>query len=88
LRRFTRYGPTFEELAALVDRQRLDAVRRTMARIMIRCPKTQRPIPTGIAADPAAYETLTLEGNSVKCPACGETHVWDKKDAFLEGQRD
>jgi hypothetical protein len=55
---------------------------------MIRCPKTQRPIPTGIAADPAAYETLTLEGNSVKCPACGETHVWDKKDAFLEGQRD
>jgi predicted RNA-binding Zn-ribbon protein involved in translation (DUF1610 family) len=52
--------------------------------LMINCPETNIPVPTGIAMSPAALETTNLTGNSFKCPQCGEMHTWRKKDAFHE----
>lgn len=51
---------------------------------MIKCPKTGKPVPTGVVMDAASFATASLTGNRVKCPHCPETHRWDKKDAWLE----
>ena len=55
-----------------------------MAQIMIKCPATQQSISTGMAMDPGTFAVVTLSRNSVQCPRCGQTHTWDKKDAYLE----
>lgn len=55
-------------------------------RLMIRCPKTSKAFPTGIALDPSSYVSLSLENNRSKCPYCGESHTWDKKNTFFESE--
>jgi hypothetical protein len=57
-----------------------------MAMLIIDCPVTHKPVPTGISTDKASFEdpTNVLTGNSVSCPHCGQNHVWDKKDARLD----
>jgi endogenous inhibitor of DNA gyrase (YacG/DUF329 family) len=51
--------------------------------VMIKCPETGRTVNTGIALDLESFKHITLDNNSVRCPHCGKTHVWSKKDAFL-----
>jgi predicted RNA-binding Zn-ribbon protein involved in translation (DUF1610 family) len=58
-----------------------------MLAILIKCPKTGKIINTGISMAAEIFETATLSQNAVECPYCGETHVWDKKDAFLDQRR-
>jgi 4-hydroxy-3-methylbut-2-en-1-yl diphosphate synthase IspG/GcpE len=53
-------------------------------KIMIRCPVTKKPVFTEIEIAGESFKTSTFEGNVVKCPHCGQTHVWAKKDAFLQ----
>ncbi len=53
------------------------------SRVMIKCPITNKAIFTGIAMSEQSFESSTLEGNSVRCPYCGQEHVWSKSDAFL-----
>jgi endogenous inhibitor of DNA gyrase (YacG/DUF329 family) len=55
-----------------------------MARLMIRCPQTGKPVFTGMDMPPAAFDRATLESNTVRCPHCGEPHTWQKADAYLE----
>ncbi len=50
---------------------------------MIRCPKTGKPLPTGIAADQSSFDSSQFVDNSVNCPHCGGTHTWNKPDAFF-----
>jgi endogenous inhibitor of DNA gyrase (YacG/DUF329 family) len=55
-------------------------------RIMIRCPKTNKPMYTGMTMPQQAFDSSTLEDNTVgPCPHCGGQHTWSKEDAFLEG---
>ena len=54
-----------------------------MAELMIVCPKTGKYVRVGIDMDPAAFASSSFEGNRVRCPHCGETHVWGSKDARL-----
>jgi predicted RNA-binding Zn-ribbon protein involved in translation (DUF1610 family) len=54
-----------------------------MARIVITCPSTGKDVDTGMALPAATFPTVTLSQNRVPCPHCGQTHVWDKKDARL-----
>jgi hypothetical protein len=55
-----------------------------MAQVMIKCPKTGKLVPTGIVMDKISFKTSTLTNNTLgNCPACGENHVWSKKDAIL-----
>ena len=51
---------------------------------MIKCPRTGRAIATGIGMSRDTFKTSTLTHNSVRCPACGQTHTWDKKDAWVQ----
>lgn len=54
-----------------------------MPQIMIKCPKTGKAVATGMGTDSAAGLGM-FKGNSFQCPACGQMHTWDGKDAFLE----
>lgn len=50
-----------------------------MGQVMIRCPETDKPLPTGIAMDKASFESSQMENNSVgPCPHYGENHTWSK----------
>lgn len=54
-----------------------------MARVMIRCPETGNPVPTGIVMDFETFKTVTMNDNTLgSCPECGEDHVWQGSDAF------
>jgi len=53
-----------------------------MAMLMIKCPTTQKPVPTGIAMDKKSFETAKLFANAVQCPHCKQMHTWDKKDVL------
>lgn len=60
-----------------------------MAQVMIRCPKSKMPVPTGISMSKAAFESSTLENNSIgPCPDCEATHTWSKSEAFVLGDDD
>ncbi len=58
-----------------------------MARVMIICPVTKKPVPTGIAMDEQGFRTSQLIDNNTQCAACGQMHLWSKKDAFLESSQ-
>ncbi|MEY2485491.1 MAG: hypothetical protein QOH39_1139 [Verrucomicrobiota bacterium] len=53
-------------------------------RLMIKCPKTGKPVYTGVAMSEGAFKSATLHDNAIGCPQCGEQHVWNKEDAFFE----
>ena len=58
-----------------------------MPDVMIRCPVTGKPVRTGMSLSRESLELSELEDNRVgPCPHCGQTHVWDKEDAYLESQ--
>lgn len=46
-----------------------------MPSLMIKCPTTQKLIPTGIAADKVSFESGQFSNNAVKCSACGQMHI-------------
>ena len=53
-----------------------------MPNVMITCPATKKPVPTGIVMDAPSFAAATLTSNSFCCPACGQMHTWSKKDGF------
>jgi hypothetical protein len=56
-----------------------------MPRIMIKCPKTGKAVPTGVILEEVAFEAALLPNSSFgPCPECGEMHSWSKEDAFFE----
>jgi len=57
-----------------------------MPRVMIKCPNTKILIPTGIAMSKSSFDNPTnvLAKYTVRCPSCGEKHIWSKSDAVLE----
>jgi hypothetical protein len=54
-----------------------------MAMVLITCPKTRRPVATGLELDTMSFIWSTLREQRFHCSACGRTHVWDKEDAYL-----
>lgn len=56
-----------------------------MAMVLIRCPKTNLPVTTGLFMDSSSFESATLgdEDTRLKCPICREIHVWRKEEAYL-----
>jgi hypothetical protein len=55
-------------------------------RVMISCPKTGDPVPTGVVMNRSAFEVMTLTDNPLPdpCPRCGQMHYWSKEDAWVE----
>ncbi|MFL5091446.1 MAG: hypothetical protein ACJ8D7_13860 [Xanthobacteraceae bacterium] len=54
-----------------------------MAMVMIRCPATGRPAFTGIETDASCVNFIPPINTRLKCPCCGDTHVWSILDAEL-----
>ncbi len=56
-----------------------------MSRVMIDCPTTGNPVPTGMSLSNKAMEALPMSGNILRnCPECGRRHAWGRKDAYQE----
>jgi predicted RNA-binding Zn-ribbon protein involved in translation (DUF1610 family) len=55
-----------------------------MPKLMITCSETDQPVSTGVSMDPDDFAAFDIEGREFGCPACGQTHVWHKADAFFE----
>jgi hypothetical protein len=54
-----------------------------MSMLMIKCPATGRPVPTGIEIEPDTLAQLPDIGSGLTCPACGHHHIWQKNDAWI-----
>jgi hypothetical protein len=44
--------------------------------IVVRCPKTDQEISTGIEIEPEDFLLLPPVAGRVQCPLCGEEHSW------------
>ncbi len=59
-----------------------------MARVMITCLESGKPIYTGMSYDEITFETIQFIGKSVLCPECGRVHAWTKQDAYIESEEE
>ena len=57
-----------------------------MARAMITCPNTGKAIYTGMSFGKITFETSQLPDRSVLSPECGQTHIWNGQNAYLESE--
>jgi hypothetical protein len=54
-----------------------------MVEVLITCPKTGKPVPTGFKMEPDSFDSNQMFDNAFQCPQCSLMHTWSKKDAFL-----
>jgi hypothetical protein len=57
-----------------------------MSSVMIRCPASGRPVSTGIETEPAVFRRLPKVAARMRCPDCGQEHVWNIDVAWLAGE--
>jgi hypothetical protein len=61
-----------------------------MPRIMIRCPETDKAVPTGLNTELIKLDSMRIRVDSVvlkmplRCAACKSVHEWTYKDAWIE----
>ncbi len=53
-------------------------------RVRIRCPSTGQIVETKIETDVEALAQSWRSEASVRCPHCGEQHMFSVRDAFLD----
>jgi hypothetical protein len=51
--------------------------------VLILCPKTHRPVPTGLTTNMVVFKTLPPVAVPLLCPACGQVHEWKPADAWI-----
>ena len=49
----------------------------------MKCPETDRVVPTVLRMTKPNFEALTGE-HAFRCPSCGHIHRWNKQDAWVE----
>ena len=54
-----------------------------MARVLVKCPVTERPVPTGFRMTEAKLEVAEAK-YAFRCAACGTIHQWVRSDAWIE----
>ncbi len=52
--------------------------------LLITCPSTGEPVSTGVGMERSDFDAVDIEGREFGCPACGETHIWQKSEAFFD----
>ncbi len=57
-----------------------------MSSIMIGCPVTDREVSTAIETEPSVFRKLPKVAAFMRCPACGQDHVWTVSSAWLAGE--
>ena len=55
-----------------------------MGAVMIRCPRTGRAVSTEIETEPSVFSRLPEVAGRMRCPDCGEEHIWSASEAWLE----
>jgi hypothetical protein len=56
---------------------------RSMEKLMFVCPKTDRQVDIGVATEIGTLLRIRSRVVRAQCPACGETHEWPVRDAWL-----
>jgi hypothetical protein len=59
-----------------------------MSRVLITCPSTNLPVPTGLSMDLEAFSMGAFDERFVDCPHCQLIHAWATDDAYLEDADD
>ena len=54
-----------------------------MSSVMIKCPTTGRAVSTAIETEPSVFNKLPNVAGRMRCPACGQEHVWAVHSAWL-----
>ena len=54
-----------------------------MGEVMIRCPRTRKPISTGIYIERARFLSMPVFFSSTFCPICRTTHEWFAGSAWV-----
>jgi hypothetical protein len=57
-----------------------------MSSVMIKCPNTGRSVSTAIESEPSVFHRLPKIAARMRCPACGQEHVWLTSSAWLAGE--
>jgi predicted RNA-binding Zn-ribbon protein involved in translation (DUF1610 family) len=55
----------------------------TMSSVMIRCPTTGRAVSTAVETERTVFNKLPNVTARMRCPACGQEHIWTVKSAWL-----
>jgi hypothetical protein len=55
-----------------------------MERLLFICPTTRRAIDVGIESELETLLRIRLNHVRAKCPACGQSHEWQVRDAQLD----
>jgi endogenous inhibitor of DNA gyrase (YacG/DUF329 family) len=56
-----------------------------MSSVMIECPTTGKAVSTEIEIESSVFRRLPEVASRMRCPACGQEHVWLTSSAWLEG---
>lgn len=57
--------------------------------VMLTCPKTGKPFPSGVETDELSFDALATRmgaqgrNRNVPCPHCGQGHTWGSGGAYL-----
>jgi len=54
-----------------------------MERLIFVCPKTGQPVDAGVTSEISTLLRIRSETVRAQCPACGGTHEWAVRDAWL-----
>jgi hypothetical protein len=58
-----------------------------LPRVVIRCPVTERLVPTGLESDDGSgFRRRLPSSDRLECVACRRTHAWHRGEAMLEGR--
>ncbi len=57
-----------------------------MSLIFIKCARTGCAVSTGIEIEREAFGALPNVHAETKCPACGGSHIWTPRDAWLSDE--
>src|SRR5262245_52368345 len=54
-----------------------------VADIVVQCPRTGTPVPTGLKSEWVFLRSLPRVAIPLRCPACGQTHRWQPQEAWI-----
>jgi len=57
-----------------------------MSAILIQCPQTLKAVPVGLETDHRSFRTLPDIQSTMRCPDCGDVHLWSRNSAVLFGE--
>jgi predicted RNA-binding Zn-ribbon protein involved in translation (DUF1610 family) len=73
----------FTEEYAQCNDARHSPTEAAMEHLIFVCPTTGRQVDSGVESEISTLLRIRQQTVRVRCPACGEWHIWSVRDAFL-----